>query len=462
MIEHQTTIKKPFTLSGPGLHTGQYIHATMQPAKAESGIRFRRIDIEPAVEIPALADLVGGTDHGTTLAVRDVSISTIEHLMAALHGLRIDNVTIEVDGPEVPILDGSSRLWVEQIEQAGIETLDAERHYCKLSEAVSWTDPGHGIELTAVPADDFQVTCAIDFESDLIGTQMATLNSYDQFATHFARCRTFVFLHEVEMLLDHNLIKGGALDNALVFVDKPLTEDSRQRLGNLYGKDPDSIQADHGVLNTIKPFFPNEPARHKLLDFMGDINLVGVPLKGHFFLRCPGHRANVALARKVRQLILQEQLTTLYDPNKPPLLDIVDIRNFMPHRYPMLLVDKIVSMTEDTIVGVKNVTVNEPFFVGHFPDRPIMPGVLIIESMAQVGGLFAMRHIPDPENYSTVLAHVQDARFRQPVVPGDTLIFKIHLESPMRRGILKTKGEVYVGNKLVASAVLIASISKKK
>ena len=462
MTEHQTTIKRAFTLSGPGLHTGQYIHATLQPAAADSGIRFRRIDLTPAAEIPAIADLVAGTDHGTTLAVRDATVSTIEHLMAALHGMRIDNVTIDIDGPEVPILDGSARLWVEQIEQVGIAELDAERCYSKLSEAVSWTDDAHGIELTAVPADDFQVTCAIDFESALIGTQMATLTRYDQFETEFAKCRTFVFLHEVEMLLDHNLIKGGALDNALVFVDKPLTEASRQRLGSLYGRDPESIHADHGVLNTIKPFFPNEPARHKLLDFMGDINLVGMPLKGHFFLRCPGHRANVALARKVRQLILQEKLTTLYDPNKPPVLDIMDIRNFMPHRYPMLLVDKIVSMTEDTIVGVKNVTANEPFFVGHFPNRPIMPGVLIIESMAQVGGLFAMRHIADPENYNTVLAHVQDARFRLPVVPGDTMIFKIHLEAPLRRGILKTKGEVFVGNKLVATAVLIASISKKQ
>ncbi len=462
MTEYQTTIKKSFTLSGPGLHTGQYINATIQPAEADSGIRFRRIDLTPSIEIPALADLVTGTDHGTTLTVQEASVSTIEHLMAALHGLHIDNVVIDVDGPEIPILDGSARLWVEQIKQSGVETLNAERHYCTLSEAVSWIDPAHGIELTAVPADDFQVTCAIEFASDLIGAQVATLTNYSQFETDFASCRTFVFLHEVEMLLNHNLIKGGALDNALVFVDKPLTDASRQRLGSLYNRDPESIQAEHGVLNTIKPYFPNEPARHKLLDFMGDISLVGAAVKGHFFLRCPGHRANVSLALKIRQLILQNQLTNLYDPNKPPLLDIVDIRNYMPHRYPMLLVDKIVSMTDDTIVGIKNVTANEPYFVGHFPDRPIMPGVLIIESIAQVGGLFAMRHIPDPENYNTVLAHVQNARFRQPIVPGDTLIFKIHLEAPIRRGILKTKGDVYVGNKLVASAVLTASISKKK
>ncbi|MBO4307834.1 MAG: bifunctional UDP-3-O-[3-hydroxymyristoyl] N-acetylglucosamine deacetylase/3-hydroxyacyl-ACP dehydratase [Bacteroidales bacterium] len=459
-MEYQTTIKTPFSLAGPGLHTGGYIKATVLPAPVGNGIVFRRVDISPAVEIPARADIVGNTNHGTTLVVNGVTVSTIEHLMSALHGMHIDNAFVELDGPEVPILDGSARLWVEGIIKSGIQTQEAERRYYKLKQTVSWADPDSGIEMLAVPADDFMITSAIEFKSELIGNQVASIKGYDGYVDNIACCRTFVFLHEVEMLLAANLIKGGDLDNALVFVDKPLDDTEKDRLAALFGKERDTIQVHNGVLNNIEPYFANEPARHKLLDFMGDIYLVGIPVKAHFFLKCPGHRANVALAQKLRQVILQEQLTTLYDPNQPPLLDVVDIRNFMPHRYPMLLVDKVVSMTDDTIVGVKNVTVNEPYFVGHFPDKPVVPGVLVIESMAQVGGLFAMRNIENPDDYSTVLARVHDARFRLPVVPGDTVVFKIQQLSPLKMGCLRTKGEAYVGNKLVASATLTTMISK--
>jgi len=460
-MEFQTTIQSPFTLSGPGLHTGGMRHATVCPAEADSGIVFRRVDLTPAQDIAARADLVAATDHGTTVAVRGVGVSTIEHLMAALHGMRVDNALVEVDGPEVPILDGSARLWVEAIRQSGIVELEKERRYYQLKQNVRWNDPDSGIEMLAVPADDFEVTSVIEFKSEMIGTQMADIKGYDNFEEDFARCRTFVFLHEVEMLLEHNLIKGGDLDNALVFVDHPIDDAERERLAKLFDKNPDEVTVHHGVLNTVEPYFPNEPARHKLLDFMGDINLVGVPIKGHFYLRCPGHRANVALAQKIRQIIIDEELTVHYDPSVPPLLNIVDVRNFLPHRYPMLLVDKVVSMSDDTIIGVKNVTVNEPFFTGHFPDRPIMPGVLLIESMAQLGGLFAMRHIEDPDSYNTVLARVEDARFRLPVNPGDTLVMRIRLEAPIRRGFLKTRGEVFVANKLVATAILTANIYKK-
>lgn len=305
-MDFQTTIQTPFTLSGPGLHTGKFIHATVKPADAGTGILLRRVDVSPAVDIPAHADRVCGTNHGTMLAVGEVSVSTIEHMMSAFHGLHVDNAIVEVDGPEVPILDGSARLWVEQIHHSGIVQQEAERRYFRLTEVVEWSDSEAGIVMRAEPADDFQVESRIEFQSALIGSQSATLASYDQYVDEFSRCRTFVFLHEVEMLLSLNLIKGGDLDNALVFVDKPLGDEEKDRLAKLFDKDRDSIQVHDGVLNTIEPYYPNEPARHKLLDFLGDIYLVGMPVKAHFTLKCPGHRANVALAQKVRQLMLKE------------------------------------------------------------------------------------------------------------------------------------------------------------
>lgn len=302
-MEYQTTIHKPFTLSGPGLHTGKFIHATVKPAMADKGIRLVRTDLNPAVEIAALAENVTETNHGTVVTCGDASVSTIEHMMSAFHGLHIDNAIVEVDGPEVPILDGSARYWVEQINNSGIDNLDAQRHYYKLPQTVKWEDPASGIELIGEPADDFSVDSTIIFKSELIGNQNAKLESYDKYASEFARCRTFVFLHEVEFLLANNLIKGGDLDNAIVFVDKPLGDAEKSRLAALYGRDKDSINVRNGVLNTIEPFFPNEPARHKLLDFMGDIYLTGCFLKGHFRLRCPGHRANVSLAKIIRTMI---------------------------------------------------------------------------------------------------------------------------------------------------------------
>ncbi|MBP5515422.1 MAG: UDP-3-O-acyl-N-acetylglucosamine deacetylase [Bacteroidales bacterium] len=306
-MEYQTTIKNAFTLSGPGLHTGKFIHATVKPAKANEGIVLRRIDLSPAVDIPAVADRVVGTNHGTTVAVGDASVSTIEHMMSAFHGMHVDNAIVEVDGPEVPILDGSARLWVEQIKKSGMETLGEERRVFKLSEAVEWSEPESGIVLHAEPADRFEVECNIEFASNLIGSQSATLVGYSDYEEAISRCRTFVFLHEVEMLLSLNLIKGGDLDNALVFVDKPLGDEEKNRLAKLYGRDPESIQVRDGVLNTIEPYYPNEPARHKLLDFVGDIYLVGRPVVGKFTLKCPGHRANVNLAAKIRQIMLEQK-----------------------------------------------------------------------------------------------------------------------------------------------------------
>ena len=301
----QTTVSNPFTLSGPGLHTGKFTHATVKPAEADTGIVLRRTDLTPAVEIPALASHVAGTDHGTTVAAQGASVSTIEHMMSALHGMCIDNAVVEVDGPEVPILDGSARLWVEGIRKAGIRTLEAERKYLELKETVRWTNPEAGIEMVAQPAAAFSVDCSIRFESDLIGNQSARLTSYDTYDVEFARCRTFVFLHEVEMLLAANLIKGGDLDNALVFVDKPLSEADKERLAALFGKKKESINVQSGgVLNTIVPFYANEPARHKLLDFVGDIYLLGAPIRAHFTITCPGHRANVAFAKEITNHII--------------------------------------------------------------------------------------------------------------------------------------------------------------
>ena len=302
-MEYQTTINKPFTLSGPGLHTGKLTHATVKAAPADTGIVILRTDVTPAVAIPARAENVRDTNHGTTIAVGETSVSTIEHLMSALHGMRVDNAYVEVDGPEIPILDGSARLWVEQIEASGLVTLDAERRYLTLPHAVEWRDEESGIEMVATPADDFSVDCRIEFKSNLIGSQQATIRGLDNYVDEISRCRTFVFLHEVEVLLSLNLIKGGDLDNALVFVDKPLGEEEKERLAALFGKEKDSIQVRNGVLNTIEPYFANEPARHKLLDFLGDIYLLGAPIKAHFSIRCPGHRANTELAKKISKTL---------------------------------------------------------------------------------------------------------------------------------------------------------------
>lgn len=304
-MEFQTTINTPFTLSGPGLHTGKFTHTTIKPGEVNCGIVFCRTDFEGGKTIAAVADNVTDTNHGTTIANDGASVSTIEHLMSALHGMRIDNAIVEVDGPEVPILDGSARLWVEQIQKVGTVQQNAERRYLHLKESVEWVDEASGIVLKAEPADDFVVDSTIEFKSELIGRQSARLTSYGQYLNEFARCRTFVFLREVEALLSLNLIKGGDLDNALVFVDKPLGDEEKTRLAALYNRDKDSIKVTNGVLNTIEPFFDNEPARHKLLDFMGDIYLVGMPVKGHFTLRCPGHRANVELAKLIRKLIIK-------------------------------------------------------------------------------------------------------------------------------------------------------------
>ena len=464
-MEYQNTVKSPFTLSGRGLHTGQTVQASVLPAPAGQGVVFRRVDLNPPVEIPALASFVTDTSRGTTLSKGSARVATVEHLLSALHGLRIDNAIIEVQGEEIPILDGSAAPWVEQIKQAGIEQLDAERRYFTIQEPLTFNLSDDGVTMVALPSDTFQVTTLIDFKSKAIGQQMALLENYNDYSEQIAPCRTFCFLHEIEPLLQHNLIKGGDLDNALVFVDHKPDPEMMERLAQMFGKDTKSLRVKDGLLNTSSLHFPNEPARHKLLDFMGDISLVGMPIRGSFHIKCPGHKSNVEFAQLLRQYIedaKQQEDAPVYDPNQTPKLDTKAIRQFLPYRYPFLMVDKIMELESTHVVGVKNVTINEPYFQGHFPDHPVLPGVLIIEAIGQVGGILARQYYADPENYTTVLAKVSDARFRKQVVPGDTLVMKVKLLAPLRRGNLRMKGTAYVGNSIVAETVIVAQIMKKE
>lgn len=461
-MERQSTINKPIELSGKGLHTGKMVKVRLLPAEQNNGVVFRRIDLENQPIIKASADLVTDTSRGTTLEKEGVKVCTVEHLMAALYALMIDNLVVELDAEEIPILDGSSRLWVEAIEQSGIKELEAERRYYELKETVVYTEPESGIELIAMPYNGFRVDLAIDFASKSIGAQLADLKSLDEFKENFATCRTFVLLSEIELLLKANLIKGGDLDNALIFADKTLEEYQVNHLASVFGKDPKQIKVEQGVLNTIKPQFDNEPARHKLLDFIGDIALAGRYIKARFILKKPGHRVNNCLSRKIKTLMEDTKTVPVYDPNKEPVYDIKAIKVLLPHRFPMLLVDKVIEIGEDYVVGLKNVTGNEDFFNGHFPEEPVMPGVLIVEALGQTGGILVLKDVEDPENYSTYFMKFEEVKFRNKVVPGDTLLLKLQLTEPIRRGIVKMKGTAYVGDKVVVEALMMAQVAKTK
>ena len=431
------------------------------PAQANSGIVFKRIDLENPVLIKADAEAVTETSRGTTIESKGAKVATIEHLMAALYASNIDNALIEISGEEVPILDGSSKYWLEAIEKSGVEELEKERKYFCLKEIVSYVDQENDIELIAMPYDGFRVDLNIDFSPRIIGSQNSCLKNLSEFKDGFSNCRTFVFLDEIEQLLKLNLIKGGDLDNALIFVDKVLEEDQIKHLASVFGKNPDDIKVEKGLLNNVKQNFDNEPARHKLLDFIGDIALVGKPLKARFIVKRPGHKVNNLLSRKIKT-IMENNTIPVYDPNKEPVYDIKAIKNLFPHRFPMLLIDKVIEIGEDYVIGLKNVTGNEDFFNGHFPQEPVMPGVLIVEALGQTGGVLALKDIEDPENYSTYFMKFEEVKFRNKVVPGDTLLLKLTLSEPIRRGIVKMKGEAYVGNKLVVEAQLMAQVAKTK
>ena len=460
-MEKQTTIKNKITLKGKGLHTGKFVEVNILPSVADSGIVFKRVDLENPVLIKADAEAVTETSRGTTIEAKGAKVSTIEHLMATLYASNIDNALIEISGEEVPILDGSSKYWLEAIEKSGVEELEKERKYFALKEIVSYVDEENDIELIAMPYDGFRVDLNIDFSPRIIGSQNSSLKNLSEFKEGFSNCRTFVFLDEIEQLLKLNLIKGGDLDNALIFVDKVLEEEQIKHLANVFGKNPDDIKVEKGLLNNVKQNFENEPARHKLLDFIGDIALVGKPLKARFIVKRPGHKVNNLLSRKIKT-IMENNTIPVYDPNKEPVYDIKAIKNLLPHRFPMLLIDKVIEIGEDYVIGLKNVTGNEDFFNGHFPQEPVMPGVLIVEALGQTGGVLALKDIEDPENYSTYFMKFEEVKFRNKVVPGDTLLLKLTLSEPIRRGIVKMKGEAYVGNKLVVEAQLMAQVAKTK
>ena len=460
-MEKQTTIKNKITLKGKGLHTGKNVEVNILPAQANSGIVFKRIDLENPVIVKAEAEAVTETSRGTTIEAKGAKVATIEHLMAALYASNIDNALIEINGEEVPILDGSSKYWLEAIEKSGVEQLEKERKYFCLKEIVSYVDEENDIELIAMPYDGFRVDLNIDFSPRIIGSQNSCLKKLSEFKEGFSNCRTFVFLDEIEQLLKLNLIKGGDLDNALIFVDKVLEEEQIRHLASVFGKNPNDIKVEKGLLNNVKQNFENEPARHKLLDFIGDIALVGKPIKARFIVKRPGHKVNNLLSRKIKT-IMENNTIPVYDPNKEPVYDIKAIKNLLPHRFPMLLIDKVIEIGEDYVIGLKNVTGNEDFFNGHFPQEPVMPGVLIVEALGQTGGVLALKDIEDPENYSTYFMKFEEVKFRNKVVPGDTLLLKLTLSEPIRRGIVKMKGEAYVGNKLVVEAQLMAQVAKTK
>ena len=463
MLENQKTIKRSGTLSGVGLHTGKEVTLTFRPAPINFGKKFIRVDLEGRPEINAIVENVADTARNTTLAENGVRVQTVEHVLAAVAGYGIDNLIIELDQPETPIMDGSSRYFIELLEQCGTQDQAALREYLELRTPVFYEELENKIEMVAMPYPRFKVTTMINFETRVLGSQYAIMEKIEDFRQEISICRTFVFLHELEYMLSNELIRGGDLNNAIVFVNRAVNQDELNRLAKLFNK-PSVKVLNEGILNNVELHYENEPARHKLLDVVGDLSLLGKPLKAHIIARRPGHTANTKFTKLIRQQLIKDRKMSqapLYDPNKPPILDINQIRSILPHRPPFLLIDKIIDMTESRVVGVKNVTMNEPFFEGHFPDEPVMPGVLQVEAMAQAGGVLVLSTVSNPQNYTTLFLKIDQVRFRQKVVPGDTLIFDLKLVGPIRRGIAHMEGVAYVGNKIVMEAVLMASIVEK-
>lgn len=462
MNVYQHTIKAPVTVSGVGLHTGVKANMTFMPAKPNYGIKFQRIDIEGQPIVEADVDYVTDLSRGTTLEKNGARVNTVEHTLAALVGMEIDNMLIQLDGPEPPIMDGSSRMFIDAIEEVGVTEQNAQRLFFEVPESIFYQDSNKNIEIAALPLDDYRVTVMVDYNSPILGSQHASLNNISDFKDEISNSRTFCFLHEVEELYKNNLIKGGDLSNAIVVVDRKVKPNELDYLSELTGK-PKVEAREEGILNNVTLRWKNEPARHKLLDVVGDLALVGKPLKAQILAARPGHAANVAFAKKLKKLMRGsiKPNAPQYDPKLPSVIDINKIQNVLPHRYPFLLIDKIFHIDEEQVVGIKNVTINEPFFQGHFPGNPVMPGVLQIEAMAQIGGILVLNTVPDPENYWTYFLGVDDFKFRKMVIPGDTLIMRCKLLQAIRRGYAKMRGTAYVGNNLVCEGTMTASIVKK-
>jgi len=460
--DKQHTIEKNISISGTGLHTGVLVEMTLNPANPGFGYQFQRTDLPNQPIIKADCDLVTDTSRGTTLQVGDAKISTVEHILAALVGLGVDNCLIQVNGPEIPIIDGSSAPFIEIIEKAGVIEQDAAKAWYSIDENIFHYDDAKRVEMVALPSLDYQITTLIDFNSPVLGTQHAALKTIKEFKSEIAPCRTFCFLHELEALLKNDLIKGGDINNAIVVVDQPVSEQEMGRLAKVFKRDKIEVKSE-GYLNNLELRFPNEPARHKLLDVIGDLALIGYPIKARIIANRPGHSSNVEFAKKIKQYIKKNKHVKdvpVYDPTATPVFALEQIEKTLPHRHPFLFVDKIIELTDTVIVGVKNVTFNEWFFPGHFPGNPVMPGVLQIEALAQTGGILCINAMPKGE-YDTYFLKIDNCKFKQMVKPGDTMLLKMELTSPIRRGICEMRGTVYVGGKVVTEADLVAQVVKK-
>lgn len=465
MKEFQRTLKASVSVQGVGLHTGEKVTLELCPAPENHGYKFQRVDIEGEPIIPADADLVVSTERGTTLEYKGARVYTTEHVLAALYGMQVDNALIKINGPEIPIMDGSSWPFVQAIESVGYEEQKAERNYFVLDENIPWEDVEKGIEILAVPDKEYRITVMVDYNSPVLGTQHASMYKISEFKDHISKCKTFVFLRELEVLAKNNLIKGGDLDNAIVLVERDNVEQEElDRLAKLLGKEGLKVDIKGiGTLNNYQLKYENEPARHKLLDIVGDLALVGRPIKAHILGARPGHSGNTRFAKILKEQIKkQEKAPRYFDLEKEPLYDINDIERMLPHRYPFLLVDKIMEIGDESIIGVKNITRNEPMFQGHFPNNPVFPGVLQIEAMAQCGGIFALSKVEDPHLYSTYFMKIDNVKFKRKIIPGDTVVFELTLMSPIRRGLVNMAGKGYINGVLAVEAEMLAQVVKDK